>query len=92
MRGTAEEIRAWAVWAEDSGRSTTIPKFFRIASSALVLYEVFIVALTKWASTRMAVIRRTVFGSAGLKEIGMGDLVRGGDGRSRAGDFAWGGG
>ena len=72
---------------EVSGRSTTTPKFFRIAASALALYEVFDVALTKCASIRIAVIRRIVFGSAGLKEIWMGDL-----GRSRAAFFARGGG
>ena len=46
-RVSEEEIMAAAVWAEDSGRATTIPKLLRIAASALVLYEVFVLALTK---------------------------------------------
>ena len=44
---TRVSTMAAAVWAEDSGRSTTILKFLRIAASALVLYEVFVLALTK---------------------------------------------
>ena len=38
-RGSEVEMRARAMWAECSGRSTMAPKFFRIVASALASYD-----------------------------------------------------